>query len=98
MCRTWLVLLSACCLAAWVSVGTQRRTALDVYFIDVDGGQATLFVAPSGESLLVDAGNPGDRDADRIVATAKAAGLSQIDYVLVTHYDADHVGGVKDVA
>ena len=76
----------------------QREQSLDVYFIDVEGGQATLFVSPSGESLLVDAGNPGARDADRIAATAKQAGLKQIDYMLVTHYDADHVGGVKDVS
>ena len=72
--------------------------ALDIYFIDVEGGQSTLFVSPSGKSLLVDAGSPGARDADRIVATAKSAGLTQIDYLVVTHYDADHVGGVKDVA
>jgi beta-lactamase superfamily II metal-dependent hydrolase len=71
---------------------------LDIYFIDVEGGQSTLFVSPSGESLLVDAGSPGARDADRIVATAKSAGLTQIDYLVVTHYDGDHVGGVKDVA
>src|SRR5262245_7344480 len=69
---------------------------LNVYFIDVEGGQATLFVAPSGESMLVDAGYPGvdGRDADRIAATTKAAGVSQIDYMLVTHYHNDHVGGV----
>jgi beta-lactamase superfamily II metal-dependent hydrolase len=89
-------LLAVSCLT-W-SKTTGGQAALDVYFIDVEGGQATLFVSPSGESLLVDAGNPGARDADRIVATAKAAGLTQIDYVMVTHYDGDHVGGVKDVS
>lgn len=73
---------------------------LDVYFVDVEGGQATLLVSPSGESLLVDAGWPGygGRDADRIVAAAKAAGVKQIDYLLVTHYDLDHVGGVPPLA
>src|SRR5262245_22720947 len=84
--------------AAVAGLQTQSTKPLDIYFIDVEGGQSTLFVSPSGQSLLVDAGSPGARDADRIVATAKSAGLSQIDYVLVTHYDADHVGGVKDVA
>ena len=79
------------------SAPAQRQSALNIYFIDVEGGQATLLISPSGESLLIDAGNPGARDADRIAATAKQAGLSQIDYVLVTHFDADHVGGVKDV-
>jgi beta-lactamase superfamily II metal-dependent hydrolase len=76
----------------------QGRKTLDVYEIDVEGGQSTLFVSPSGESLLVDAGSPGERDAGRIVDTAKQAGLTQLDYLLVTHYDGDHVGGVKDVS
>ena len=71
--------------------------SLNAYFIDVEGGQATLVVSPSGESLLIDTGNPGARDADRIAAVAKQAGLNQIDYLLITHYDADHVGGVKDL-
>jgi competence protein ComEC len=76
----------------------QSRKTLDVYEIDVEGGQSTLFISPSGESLLVDAGSAGERDAGRIVDTAKKAGLTQIDYLLVTHYDGDHVGGVKDVS
>jgi len=73
---------------------------LKVSFIDVEGGQATLIVSPSGQSLLVDAGWPGfnDRDTDRIVAAAKAAGVKQIDYLLVTHYHLDHVGGVPPLA
>jgi len=76
----------------------ETTKTLDIYFIDVEGGQATLFVSPSGESMLIDTGNPGDRDASRIVAIAKQAGLSQIDYLLITHFDADHVGGAKNVA
>jgi competence protein ComEC len=72
---------------------------LRVYFIDVEGGQSTLFVTPAGESLLIDTGWPGNnfRDADRIVAAAKSAGLSRIDYVLITHYHDDHVGGVPQL-
>src|SRR5579884_1409312 len=73
---------------------------LQIYFIDVEGGQATLMVNPRGESLLVDTGFPGfnGRDADRIVTAAKAAGLKQIDYVLITHYHNDHVGGLAQLA
>ncbi|GAC1664842.1 MAG: hypothetical protein NVS9B4_20420 [Candidatus Acidiferrum sp.] len=74
--------------------------ALEAYFIDVEGGQATLFVTPAGQSLLIDTGWPGfnGRDADRIVATAKMAGLKKIDYVLITHYHLDHGGGVPQLA
>jgi beta-lactamase superfamily II metal-dependent hydrolase len=67
---------------------------LRVYFVDVEGGQSTLFVMPSGESLLVDTGNPGARDAGRIAALCKLAGVTKIDTLLITHYHADHVGGM----
>ena len=73
---------------------------LDMYVIDVDGGESTMFVSPTGESLLVDAGWPGfeGRDADRIAAVAKLAGVKQIDYLVVTHFHADHMGGVAQLA
>jgi competence protein ComEC len=82
---------------------------LDIYFIDVEGGQSTLLVSPSGESLLIDAGWPGDgqsdpgdpakaRDANRILAAARDAGISAIDYLLITHFHADHFGGVLELA
>jgi beta-lactamase superfamily II metal-dependent hydrolase len=68
---------------------------LDVYFIDTEGGAATLIVTPQGESLLADTGNPGERDAGRIAKVAKeAAGLQQIDHVITTHFHLDHVGGL----
>jgi competence protein ComEC len=72
---------------------------LRVYFVDVEGGQSTLFVTPEGHSLLVDTGWPGNenRDANRIAKVARQAGLSQIDYVLLTHYHDDHVGGVPQL-
>jgi competence protein ComEC len=76
-----------------------RGKALEIYFVDVEGGQATLFVTPHGQSLLIDTGWPGNasRDADRIVTAAKQAGLSKIDFVLLTHYHVDHAGGVPQL-
>jgi competence protein ComEC len=76
----------------------QPPDALDVYFIDVEGGQSTLLVSPSGQSLLIDAGWPGVRDADRITSIAKQAGITQIDYLVLTHYHVDHAGGVPELA
>ena len=73
---------------------------LEIYLVDVEGGEATLFVAPSGESLLVDTGWPGfdGRDADRIAAAAADAGATGIDHLIVTHFHGDHMGGAHQLA
>lgn len=85
--------------AAWAAPRTAAQ-ALHIFFVDVEGGQSTLFVTPNRHSLLIDTGWPGfnGRDADRIVGVAKKAGLSRIDYVLITHFHTDHVGGVPQLA
>jgi beta-lactamase superfamily II metal-dependent hydrolase len=73
---------------------------MTIYFIDVEGGQSTLIVTPEHQSLLVDAGYAGlaGRDSGRIVAALKDAGIERIDYLLITHFHTDHVGGVPDLA
>jgi competence protein ComEC len=83
--------------AALLALVQPAARTLDVYFIDVEGGGATLLVSPAGPSLLIDAGNPGERDAERIAAVARQAGVTAIDYFLATHYHSDHVGGIPDL-
>jgi competence protein ComEC len=105
-----LLIAVACATMAVRPAAAQRRT-LDIYFIDVEGGQATLVVTPSGESLLIDAGFasdgtfasvPGDpakaRDANRVLDAARAAGVNAIDYLLLTHFHADHDGAIPELS
>ncbi len=88
----------AVALAAGAHAGAAAKT-LDIYFIDVEGGQSTLVVTPAGQSLLIDAGYPGSdaRDPDRIIAAVRDAGLQRIDYLMVTHLHEDHNGGVAEL-
>jgi competence protein ComEC len=88
-------------LAVSPAAQTPARSTLDIYVVDVEGGNATLFVAPSGESLLMDTGNGGaaaGRDADRIMAAAKDAGLTRIDHLITTHWHGDHFGAMAEVS
>ncbi len=71
---------------------------LEIYVVDTEGGKAALWVAPGGQSLLIDSGNPGNRDLDRIMAAIKDAGVKQIDFLISTHYHIDHIGGLLDLA
>lgn len=79
----------------------QGSQDLRIYVVDVEGGGAALFVAPSGETLLIDTGNAGEaakRDVDRIMEAVKDAGVTKIDHLITTHYHGDHVGGVVEMA
>ena len=80
--------------------GFVSAQTLHIYAIDVEGGKSTLYVSPSGESMLVDTGYAGNdnRDADRIAAAAASAGVKKIDYLVVTHYHGDHACGVPQLA
>jgi competence protein ComEC len=71
---------------------------LDIYVVDTEGGKAALWVTPSGQSLLIDSGNPGNRDHDRLMAAITDAGLKQIDFLISTHYHVDHIGGLQELA
>ena len=92
-----LLALSCCAFSAAYAGGTDGT--LDIYWVDVEGGAATLIVTPAGESILVDSGNPGARDADRIFQVAtKTAKLQKIDHLVTTHYHGDHFGGAAQLA
>jgi beta-lactamase superfamily II metal-dependent hydrolase len=97
----WLVALLFVALAGFL-VAAQAPKTLDFYTIDVEGGKSVLIVSPSGESMLIDVGWPkaGNRDAstEPIVDAVKKAGLKQIDYLVLSHFDVDHIGDVPALA
>lgn len=109
-------LLAAVFLLMPVSLVRAQQTAtgklLDIYFLDTEGGQATLFVSPSGRSMLVDTGFAGNqgmtgvdasasgitRDLDRIMTVLKLANVNVLDYVVITHFHGDHAGNAAELA
>src|SRR5260370_33644606 len=95
-----LILQTLTCALLSTVVQAAESKPLQIFFIDVEGGQATLMVTPSGQSLLIDTGWPGfnGRDAGRIAAAAKAAGGDRIDYVVITHFPRDHGVGVTPLS
>jgi competence protein ComEC len=98
--RASLILLTT--LALCIPLAAQRGAApskpLQVYVVDTEGGKAALWVSPTGQSLLIDSGNPGNRDVDRIMAAIIDAGVKQIDFLISTHYHVDHIGGMQELA
>lgn len=97
-CFPVVLLMCVLGLASAVFAGNADGT-LDIYWVDVEGGAATLIVTPAGESILIDTGNPGARDADRIFQVAtKTAKLQKIDHLVTTHYHGDHFGGAAQLA
>ncbi len=76
----------------------QSSKTLDIYIVDTEGGKAALYVSPSGETLMIDSGNPGGRDTDRIMAAFAEANVKRLDYLVSTHYHGDHVGGMPELA
>lgn len=98
MVRASLGLLLAAGLITPPLAAQSPTKTLQIYYVDTEGGQATLFVAPSGESLLVDTGNPGTRDTDRIMLALDDAGVKQLDHLVLTHYHGDHIGGLAELS
>jgi len=100
--RSWiglgLALVFPLCLSIAPATAQTTKPGVRIYLVDVEGGAATLMVTPAGQSILVDTGWPGERDADRIVHAMQATGVHRIDYLIITHFHIDHIGGLKALA
>ncbi len=93
-----VVTISCVVIVSLVLTAQVRMGTLTIYYIDTEGGQSTLFVGPTGESLLVDTGNAGDRDLGRIAETLRTGGVTKIDHLWITHYHGDHIGALVELA
>ena len=98
MLRIFPLTLGLALVSTLATAQNQPSKTFDMYVIDTEGGHAVLYVSPTGESLLEDTGNPGTRDPDRIMEAIHAAGVTQIDHLILTHYHIDHVGGLAELA
>ena len=101
MSQSRLSVAALACLLTLGQASAKAAPALQIYFIDVEGGGATLVISPTGESMLIDSGNAppnAERDTKRIYAAMQLAGLKKLDYLFITHYDTDHAGGVATLA
>ncbi len=96
--KSLILIPTLLCLAAFTETARGAQRTLDIYWIDVEGGGATLIVTPAGESVLIDSGNPGVRDSSRIHRTAQGAGLKKIDHYVTTHFHTDHFGGAAELS
>ncbi len=96
-----LALLALLATTAFAQAPATPAKTFDMYFLDMEGGHATLYITPTGQTILIDTGSAGDRDHDRIMAALKDAGVKELDYLVSTHYHSDHIGGfdalLKDV-
>src|SRR4051812_7837550 len=90
----WFGTLVAVLAFSVAAVGAEEKRGLEFWYVDTEGGAATLIVTPDGESVLIDCGNPGTRDAERIHKAATDAGLKAIDHLIITHWHSDHYGSV----
>lgn len=92
-----LVSIAALGAAPFAAQGKAAKP-LEIYVIDAEGGKAVLYISPTGQTLLIDSGNPGGRDTDRLMAAIADAGVTKIDYLISSHYHTDHVGGLEPLS